>query len=360
MTQVFQNRLVPRTPPGRPQLQEKPLRFRGNPLFNAFAEFDFVEVGKSSIRHNQVVYGICIVSRLIAAASRSWNEVREHAIRDLMGWTFWFYATPMLHRFLLKGFAPKDVKDLVIHTRPQPDASGVMGKLKLLNWYVNPLARWEIPTTVQLEQRLSQSLTMLGKNYETPEVEALLKTREAITKGFTVPEPVGEGFLQSMGRSIGKLNPFGSANHTTAEVIRERLGSELQGLSAGLTPPSQTLSERLQIAIGETLTAHGSSGPMKTARLKDELMLAINKIAQESATAESRLDVLLKAEELLKASYSKAIKSRNLVGGVGLVLAIVLLGVGIPLYNVYVTKMKVAAAKKAGLDPSKIALNSGH
>jgi hypothetical protein len=141
-----------------------------------FSEFDFIDIGKSTMRHNQLIYGVCIVSRLLAASKRSWNEVREHAFRDLFGWAFWFYATPMILRGFLKALAPKDVQDVVIRRIPKPEQGGM---LKKLNWWINPLVNTEIATTEQIKERLSQAIHQLKETaVKSPELAGKAATAE--------------------------------------------------------------------------------------------------------------------------------------------------------------------------------------
>lgn len=142
----------------------------------AFSEFDFIDIGKSTMRHNQLIYGVCIGSRLLAASKRSWNEVREHAFRDLFGWGFWFYATPMILRGFLKTLAPKDVQDVVIRSVPKPTQGGFFKKL---NWWLNPLVNTEIATTEQIKERLSQAIHQIKETaVKSPELASKAATAE--------------------------------------------------------------------------------------------------------------------------------------------------------------------------------------
>ncbi|MBY0404858.1 MAG: hypothetical protein K2X66_13240 [Cyanobacteria bacterium] len=158
-------------------------KFQGG-LFEALSEFDFTEAGKSTMRHNQLIYASCIVSRVLAASTRSWNEVREHALRDILGWTFWFYATPMIQRGFLKVFAPKDIKPMVIQNYPKPEGTGLWATLKRINWHINPLSRWNIPSSAQIEERMHQALGLLKKDSEGMAPEVLKKSEELIQKTF--------------------------------------------------------------------------------------------------------------------------------------------------------------------------------
>ncbi len=318
-------------------------KFEGGALFNVLSSFDFIEAGKSTVLHNQMIYGSCIASRLVAAASRSGNEVWEHAVRDVMGWGFWFYATPMLHRILLKSFAPKDIKDLVIQKNQPPTATGVLGKLKWLNWQINPLSRWNISTTNQLNQRLEQSLTMLRSHYATPETQALTKAREVLSQALAHEEQASAGLLTKVRNSL--LGSSGGApllnpeQQTAVESAFGAAGKELKGKQG-------SFFAQLHQTVKEEAKRSALSEAEQLLSAKDRILLSLNKTAQSKVPTDSSLHRLLNAETLIKASYQKAAKSRNLVAGVGLVLAVALLGFGIPLYNIYTTKKKMANGQK--------------
>jgi hypothetical protein len=167
---------------GSSQLNRNP-QFGGG-LFNALAEFDFVDVGKSTMRHNQIIYGACIISRMLAASTRSFNEVREHAFRDVSGWLFWFYATPMILRLFLASVAPKDIKPLVLRVNPRPNGNGLLGILKRVNYALNPLAWWSVPTTPQIRERLDQMLATAAEAAGGRESEAFKKVESYLNPLF--------------------------------------------------------------------------------------------------------------------------------------------------------------------------------
>ncbi len=146
-----------------------PVRFGGAgaavvPQANAFLRnFDFEQVGKSTVRQNMLMYSLVIASRLMAAAKRgheagSYNEVREHALRDILGWTFWFFAAGQVQRLFLRFF-PAKYRDVVVQTPYQMDktAQGFWPRLReRLRWETNFLVRGKIPSAEQLEQRMGQ------------------------------------------------------------------------------------------------------------------------------------------------------------------------------------------------------------
>jgi hypothetical protein len=126
--------------------------------------FDFEQAGKSTLRQNMLMYSLVILSRLFAAAARaketgSYNEVREHALRDLLGWTFWFFAASQVQRLFLRAF-PAKYRDVLVHTpyekKPAATSWGKLGER--LKWEFNFLARGQTPTARQLEQRMEQFL----------------------------------------------------------------------------------------------------------------------------------------------------------------------------------------------------------
>lgn len=156
-----------------------PVRFGGTaasvvPEANAFLRtFDFEQVGKSTVRQNMLMYSLVIASRLIAAAKRgheagSYNEVREHALRDILGWTFWFFAAGQVQRLFLRFF-PAKYRDVVVQNpyRMDKTAQGVWPRLKeRFKWEFNFLVRGKIPTAEQLEQRMEQFGKELKKSAE--------------------------------------------------------------------------------------------------------------------------------------------------------------------------------------------------
>lgn len=122
---------------------------------------DYQQLGDTALRQVQLIYGVCIASRI--ASSRSKNEVIETVTRDPLAWLSWFYAMPMLQRVFLK-YAPGAAKyrDGLIAIKPQPTATGAFGWLKKLN-YMNPLMRYDIPTRGQILDRKAQYLDKLVK-----------------------------------------------------------------------------------------------------------------------------------------------------------------------------------------------------
>jgi hypothetical protein len=134
---------------------------------------DYRDFGSSSISQIQLIYAGCIGWRLVAANQRrkesptkSWNEVRENALRDSMGYLFWFFATPILQRGILayvtKKYDPSIGNSLYQINQDVANGKGVMGKLKA--W--NPLYRVNIPTSDQVKNQKKQALAHLTEGTE--------------------------------------------------------------------------------------------------------------------------------------------------------------------------------------------------
>ncbi len=138
---------------------------------------DFQELASATINQIKVIYGLCIMSRILAASTRSKNEVREVATRDSMGFTFWFFATPMIQRLFLRFLSPKDLRPGLIVEKAKPAATGggLMNTLKRLSWEISPLARWEIPSAHQVKDRMAHALQALEKQGISHSDEAFIK-----------------------------------------------------------------------------------------------------------------------------------------------------------------------------------------
>lgn len=134
--------------------------------------FDFREVGASPVNQIQLVYAACIVWRLLAANERrkasptkSWNEIRESALRDSVGYAFWFFGTPTLQRLYL-ATVPKEYKKALIQENPgtaaKPPANGWQHiKETIRKW--NPITGYAIPTSEQVKDLKAQALHDLKK-----------------------------------------------------------------------------------------------------------------------------------------------------------------------------------------------------
>ena len=158
------NRSIPTAVPA-------PVRFGGTSNYQkVLNQLDFREMGTSFVNQIKVVYAMCIGWRLIAANERrkdsplkSWNEVRENALRDSMGFAFWFFATPLLQRGVLWGitkkYDPSIGEALYQKNETLANEKGLLGKLKA--W--NPLYSVNIPTSEQVHNQKEQALHHLKK-----------------------------------------------------------------------------------------------------------------------------------------------------------------------------------------------------
>lgn len=127
--------------------------------------FDFRDLGFSHVGQIQLVYAGCILWRLVAAnerrkasPSKSWNEIRESALRDSVGYAFWFFGTPTLQRLYLKLFPSKELENALIQPT-RNNESGLWATLK--KW--NPISGYAIPTSEQVRDMKAQALARLAK-----------------------------------------------------------------------------------------------------------------------------------------------------------------------------------------------------
>lgn len=139
-----------------------PLKQLRPKISNALKYFDFREVGFSHVGQIQLVYAACILWRLAAANERrkasqtqSWNEIRESALRDSVGYAFWFFGTPTLQRLYLK-LIPDEYGKALIRTN-ENNKSGPWQQIK--KW--NPISGYAIPTSEQVKDMKAQALARL-------------------------------------------------------------------------------------------------------------------------------------------------------------------------------------------------------
>lgn len=147
--------------------QSSPTRFQGNivqtlginalpievrPVGGFMRRMDFHDLATTTVNQVKVIYGMVILSRFFAAASRSWNELRETVCRDVTGYMLWLFITPILERLLLMRTKPEFKKALLIEN-PEP-------KGKILKWLWKPklptTLRWNVPTSGQIKDRMAQ------------------------------------------------------------------------------------------------------------------------------------------------------------------------------------------------------------
>lgn len=120
-------------------------------MFNIMG--DFSELGKSAVRHNQIIYAAVIASRIIFA--RSNNERMENARRDIPGWYFWFMGSPLMQAGIVRMCMPKAYQQLIL-TPTQEKATFLR---KMLWLFVNPKRIWHIASDKQIYQRKEQIIS---------------------------------------------------------------------------------------------------------------------------------------------------------------------------------------------------------
>lgn len=74
-------------------------------------QFDYQKLATTTRRQSQAIYSFMVLSRLVAAAIRgkeigNYREVFEHATRDIVGWSMFFFGASTLVRLFAKGVAP--------------------------------------------------------------------------------------------------------------------------------------------------------------------------------------------------------------------------------------------------------------
>ncbi|WP_303672532.1 hypothetical protein [Vampirovibrio chlorellavorus] len=132
-------------------------------ISKALQYFDFRDLGFSHVGQIQLVYAGCILWRLIAAnerrkasPSQSWNEIRESALRDSVGYAFWFFGTPTLQRLYLKVFPSQEMEKALI----QPNRNNETGLWATLKKW-NPISGYAIPTSEQVRDMKTQAIARL-------------------------------------------------------------------------------------------------------------------------------------------------------------------------------------------------------
>lgn len=158
--------------------------------------FDYQKLGDTSVNQIKLLYGSVILSRFAAAATRSWNELRETMTRDTLGYTFWLFTVPMLQRLILR-FAVRDkqYRNALLRTVPKPEATGIKGAIKKLLWAVSPVSRWQIASSSEIKDWGKQALYQLERQGVSQSDEVFKKTekyfhellkRRNLTTGFGV------------------------------------------------------------------------------------------------------------------------------------------------------------------------------
>ncbi|MEB3245997.1 MAG: hypothetical protein VKJ06_08455 [Vampirovibrionales bacterium] len=151
------------------------------PLGNALKAIDFAQPAYTPLLQNQVIYATTIGARIHAASLRSGNEMRETAVRDCTGYLFWYFASDIILRAYLKKALPKSMQPALLKERPKPN-----GGFAELMWKLNPTARYEVPTSHQVQARHKLTLERLEQK--------LGKGSEAFKKA----EPVVEQYFKEL------------------------------------------------------------------------------------------------------------------------------------------------------------------
>ncbi len=175
-----------------------PVRFRGvgtppRTSANAFLRtFDFNELGRSTIKQNMLLYVGIIASRLVASAERgkeidSYNEFREHALRDILGWTFWFLAVDPVKRTYLR-FAPEKYREMLVNNPYKAPIQPVEGLwenfVERTRREASFIFKGGIPTAEQLENRKSQILKQTSEAVKDLGEETLKDAKADVEKLF--------------------------------------------------------------------------------------------------------------------------------------------------------------------------------
>ncbi|MGE0199562.1 MAG: hypothetical protein AB7P76_01195 [Candidatus Melainabacteria bacterium] len=143
-------------------------------------DFDaFTHGGNITAKQVGVVYAGMIFSRIAAGAIRSYNEAREHILRDGLGYFFYLFTIPILSRLFIGLATPARYRELLRHEKPMPQGTGRMASLRRLSWRINPAARYSTTTKEQLTDRLRQ---IKNTGLHTPEAEDLVRRIEGAMK----------------------------------------------------------------------------------------------------------------------------------------------------------------------------------
>jgi len=113
------NRLISVATPGKTVGRELSARHPSTLSRKYLGALDYFNVGESSLRQNQLIYTLVIISRIAAGYVRGMksggdtHEAREHAMRDVAGWLIWYYAMGIFERAFISSRYPKQLNALV-------------------------------------------------------------------------------------------------------------------------------------------------------------------------------------------------------------------------------------------------------
>jgi hypothetical protein len=85
-----------------------------------------------------------------------------------MGFAFWFFVTPMLQRVFLKFCAPAKYKKALLEVKQKPASDNFANlslkqKAQVINWHVNPLERYSLPSSKQVKEQMHLALEKMEK-----------------------------------------------------------------------------------------------------------------------------------------------------------------------------------------------------
>ncbi len=211
--------------------------FSPNQVAGLAKRLDFKEIGQSSLEQLQLIYGVCILWRWGAAwyrgqrtPTKSNNEIRETVLRDSLGFSFWFFATPILQRLFLKRLAPKDVSKSLLEKTANPDKSGVRGFFRNLNHQWNPLSRYAIPSSRQVNDGKIHALRDLlktdGITTASPQYKALGAHYDKLIKYRNLATATGLGAtILLIGIGINLFNVYLTRKNSPANRLQPHPGT---------------------------------------------------------------------------------------------------------------------------------------
>lgn len=183
--------------PSKPATRFGRIPLKLNGLDKAFKWLDFHNLTEGTANQVTITFFSCGVARVIAAwdrkresGSNSNNEIWETLFRDPGGYFLWVGTTPVLQRATLWFTEAKypEYKGTLLKEAPKPTGpAGISTFLKTVNWTVNPLSRWSIPTSQQVNDWKEQALLKLNKtghNQKTEVYQTLKKNLVAHYDGL--------------------------------------------------------------------------------------------------------------------------------------------------------------------------------
>lgn len=161
---------------------------------------DFRNLGETTVNMIKLMYGMVIASRIVAAGTRSWNEMREAATRDIMGYSFWLFLVPILQRAtILLGQKDTDYKNALLRKTAQPTGEGLKASIKKLMWH-NPTVKYQITSSQEIKDWTAQTMKYLERQGHSKDSEAVQKATQYFEKLLAKRRVVtGVGFAITIG-----------------------------------------------------------------------------------------------------------------------------------------------------------------